>query len=1012
MGTIRWFSTCAASFARRTGWGFVCLLAFALPSLALNPNNQISQYAHTSWGSDDGIAAVRRIKQAPDGYLWLATRAGLFRFDGVRFTIFKAGVDTGLESSTIQDLLIDPDGSMWVATLGGGLSHYQGGRFHTYTVKDGLPSLDINSLFRDSRGTLWVGTRGAGIARMVNGKFETFAVPIPQSRITAFLEAPDHSLWIATDGFGAFRLQNGTITSFSVRDGLPDNRILGLYLDHAGRIWTAGWKGISSWDGVRFVANEAVNASAGESVSCFEDRDGNLWVGSTSGLFRVRGSEVDRMDRSTGLSNDFVNDVFEDHEGNLWVGLRNGLDRLRNDQVQSIGQPGPVISDAQGILTASNGQIARVAANGVRPLQVSLPRGATIFTVLSRPDGSLLIGTDKGSLIWTGKHISVVPELSKLSIRSMLQDRDGSIWIGTANRGLLHWKPSAGSRTLTETGVPDKWIIPLAQDHTGAVWAGSISGGGLYRVDSGKVQHFGRDEGFRSTVIYSLNVDKQGELWIGSADGLSWFQDGHIRTVNSQQGLPADQVFAILDDSFNRIWLGGQTGITAIDKKSLSEWASGVRHKLDPVLYPFPRGVEAGFSTMFFPSAARSTDGNLWFGGIGGLTEVTPSDPAASHTSHFPVLVEDVTVDSVVHSPSGVIGMPPGTRSIEVRYTALALSNAEAVRFRYRLEGMDKDWVDADTRRFAFYDNLKPGAYKFRVAARVGEEQWQESSTLMLEQLPFFYQTWSFMLLCAAAFLALLWALYLLRLQQLRHQFAIGTEARVNERTRVARELHDTLLQSFQGAVFQFQAARKLLLRNADNAMQVVDEAIQAAEDGIAEGRAAIHDLRPEPAAQRDLPELLKAAGHELAGVKEPDGHSPNFIVIVEGKQQTLPTMLQDEVYRISREVIRNAFAHAAASQIEVEIRYDDDQLRVRIRDDGKGVDPKILEDGGRPGHWGISGMRERAQRIGAQLAFWSEVDAGTEVQLIIPGSIVYKKRQDGRRFRWSRRGRSDEQRP
>ena len=794
---------------------------------------------------------------------------------------------------------------------------------------------------------------------MVNGKFESFTVPIPPSRITAFLEDLDHSLWIATDGFGVFRLQNGTVRSYSVTDGLPDNRIVGLYRDHAGRIWTAGWKGISSWDGVRFVANEAVNADVSEAISCFEDRDRNLWVGSTSGLLRVRGLEVARTDRSTGLSSDFVDDVFEDREGNLWVGSRTGLDRLRNDQIQSIGLPGPVVSYAQGILTASDGQILRVAANGVRQVPVSLPKGTNVFTVLSRPDAGLLVGTDKGALIWTGKHIRAVPELSKLSIRSMLQDRDGSIWIGTANRGLLHWNPSAGSRSLTETGVPDKWIITLAQDHTGALWAGSFSGGGLYRLDSGKVQHFGRDEGFRSTVIYSVYVDRQGELWIGSADGLSWFQDGAIRTVNSQQGLPADQVFAILDDSFNRIWLGGQIGITVIDKKSLSEWASGVRHKLEPVLYPFPRGVESGFSIQFFPNAARSTDGHLWFGGMGGLCEVMPSNPAVSQAPQFPVLIEDVTVDSVLHSANGVIGMPPGTRSIEVRYTALTLSNAEAVRFRYRLEGMDKDWVDADTRRLAFYDNLKPGAYKFRVAARVGEEQWQESSTVMLEQLPFFYQTWWFILLCAAAFLAVLWTLYQQRLHIVRQQYAAGLEATVGERMRVARELHDTLLQSFQGVAFQLQAARKLFLRKADNAEAALDEAIQATEEAIQEGRSAIRDLRPEPAAQRDLPELLNVVGNELATAHEGNGHSPSYRVVVEGKQQDLSPMLQDEVYRVSREVIRNAFTHAAASHIEVEIRYDQDQLRLRVRDDGKGIDPKVLA-GGQSGHFGIPGIAIR----------------------------------------------------
>jgi signal transduction histidine kinase len=289
---------------------------------------------------------------------------------------------------------------------------------------------------------------------------------------------------------------------------------------------------------------------------------------------------------------------------------------------------------------------------------------------------------------------------------------------------------------------------------------------------------------------------------------------------------------------------------------------------------------------------------------------------------------------------------------------------------------------------------------------------WNEAgAALEFSVLPAYYQTTWFRFLCVAAFLGLLWAFYQLRLHQMRRQFAFGLEARVGERLRIARELHDTLLQSFQGAAFQFQAARKLLLRNADNAMVVVDEAIHAAEEGIAEGRAAIRDLRPEPAAQRSLSELLDAAGRELATTHELNGQAPRYRVLVEGKPQDISPMFQDEVYRITREVIRNAFAHAAASRIEVEIRYDEDQLRLRVRDDGKGIDPKVLEAGGQSGHFGIPGMRERAQRIGAHLDFWSEMGAGAEVQLTVPASIAYQKRRNGHRFRLLRRAGRDEQR-
>jgi signal transduction histidine kinase len=411
----------------------------------------------------------------------------------------------------------------------------------------------------------------------------------------------------------------------------------------------------------------------------------------------------------------------------------------------------------------------------------------------------------------------------------------------------------------------------------------------------------------------------------------------------------------------------------------------------------------------YTPRVAKSFDGKLWFTSPDGVSVIDPRHIPFNKLPP-PVHIEQVTADRMGFDASQDLRLPPLVRDLEIDYTALSLVVPEKNLFRYKLEGFDSDWQDVGNRRQAFYTNLPPRTYRFRVIACNNSGVWNETGdSFEFSIAPAYYQTIWFRLLCVVAFLALLWALYLLRLQQLRHQFTIGMEARVNERTRVARELHDTLLQSFQGAVFQFQAARKLLLRNADNTLQVMDEAIQAAEEGIAEGRAAIHDLRPEPAAQRDLPELLKATGHELAGAQGSDRHPPGFSVIVEGKQQALPPMLQDEVYRICREVLRNAFQHAAASRIEVEIRYDQDQLRVRIRDDGKGIDSKILEDSGRPGHWGISGMRERAQRIGSRLDFWSEMGAGTEVQLTVPAAMAYEKRRHKGRFRLLHKAGSDE---
>jgi signal transduction histidine kinase len=318
------------------------------------------------------------------------------------------------------------------------------------------------------------------------------------------------------------------------------------------------------------------------------------------------------------------------------------------------------------------------------------------------------------------------------------------------------------------------------------------------------------------------------------------------------------------------------------------------------------------------------------------------------------------------------------------------------------LEGLDNSWTEVGSdSRTVTYTSLRAKQYRFRVQGATNNSQWSDpGAELEITILPPWWATWWFRTAYALAAILLLWSVYRYRMRQIAQQVDIRIDAQVNERMRIARELHDTLLQSFQGVAFQIQAARKLLLRKAGNAEEVLEEAILATEDAIREGRSAIRDLRPEQAEQRNFPELLNAVGVELATAYKLDGQAPSYRVVVEGKQQNLLPRLEDEFYRISREAVRNAFAHAAAAHIEVEIRYDQDELRVRIRDDGKGIDSEILDVGGRSGHFGIPGMRERAQQMGARLDFWSQIGAGTEIQLTVPASKAYQKPHNGHRFR------------
>ena len=339
-------------------------------------------------------------------------------------------------------------------------------------------------------------------------------------------------------------------------------------------------------------------------------------------------------------------------------------------------------------------------------------------------------------------------------------------------------------------------------------------------------------------------------------------------------------------------------------------------------------------------------------------------------------------------------------RDLEIDYTALSLVAPEKVRFRYKLEGHDRDWKDAGNRRQAFYNDLPPRNYRFRVMASNNSGVWNEAgASFDFSIAPAYYQTIWFRVSIGAVVLSMLWGLYRFRIHQIAREFNAHLDGRVDERLRVARDLHDTLLQTFQAALFEFQTARNLFSKGRQEAVQTLDNAMTTAKKAIVEGREAIQDLRRE-APQSDLEHLLRTAGQEIASSQILNDNHPIFRVTVEGRQQALSAVLQDELYKIGRELLRNAFRHASASRIEAEIRYSDRLFRLRIRDDGKGMDKKVLQEGTLPDHWGLPGIRERAKGIGGRLTFWTEAGAGTEVELAVPARIAYAKSHVRRRFR------------
>jgi signal transduction histidine kinase/ligand-binding sensor domain-containing protein len=1015
----------------------ICMLlaSFAAVSGALDPRTHVTQYAHTAWRLQDGFfsGAPLAFAQTTDGYLWIGTEAGLLRFDGVRFVPWTPPEGSMLQPSTgVYSLLATMDGSLWIGT-GANLFRFKDDKLTVYTNATGR----FNSIVEDRNGIVWVArTRtsdGAGpLCQVIEAKLRCYGksdgIPYPYGQ--TLIKDFEGNLWLAGEK-EVSRWQPGSTTTYAVeglRSAEGQSGELALAAKPNGGLWVGTNRhgpglGLQQWmqGASKPFSTPEFDSSTLEISTLYLDRENSLWVGTgNNGIYRIHDEEVDRFNTADGLSSDQISGFFEDREGDMWVATSKGIDCFRDLQVATYSRREGLTADRVASVSVSRHGTVWIGNNGGLD---SLREGAISsigekagfpghrLTVLYEDhDGLLWVGVDNGLYVYENGKFNALrrPDGSPIGMTiAITGDSDNNIWAEITGQPpkLLRIQNRKIQEEIPAPQIPQ--ASSLAADLQSGIWLGLVNGA-LARYRNGQLESFSTFSLGKHILIPSVLVNSDGSVFGGSSSGLVEWRNGKVQTLTTRNGLPCDRINAAIFDSQNALWLYMQCGLVRIAAGELSKWWEHPDTVIEFRLFDALDGVRASPSS-FSPRAARSSDGRLWFANGNVLQTIDP-DHLLHNSIAPPVHIEAVKADGKDYLSLEKLRLPPLVRNIEIDYTALSFKLPQRVLFRYKLEGHDTDWQQPGARRQAFYTDLKPGQYRFQVIACNNDGVWNDTgATFILNIAPAWFQTTWFRLCGVAAFLLLLWAAYLYRVRQLESQFAAGVETRVDERTRIARELHDTLLQSFQGAVFQFQAARRLLLRNADNAMQVVDEAIQAAEEGITEGRAAIHDLRPEPAAQRDLPELLNAAARELEAAQELNKTSPSFRVTIEGTERNLALLVQDEVYRIAREVIRNAFHHAAASHIEVEIRYDQDRLRLRIRDNGKGIDAKVLEAGGLAGHWGILGIRERAKRIGSRLDFWSEAGAGTEVQLTVPAAVAYKKPQHARRFRLFPRAGGDE---
>ena len=987
----------------------VCRCAFAL-----NPALDVSEYAHTAWKVRDGFVrgTIGAIAQTPDGYLWLGTEFGLLRFDGVRTVPWQPPQGQHLPSDSVFSLLAARDGTLWIGTSKG-LASWKDGKLTEYPELSG--QWIRAPIFEDSAGTVWVGGVGfpppAKLCAIHEGRVQCYGEDGGfVNGIRSVYEDRKRNLWVGLRD-GLWRWKPGP-PEFHPAPG-PGMGIQGLAEGDDGSLLFGPRTGIRRLVGTKVDAYPLPKSAQHFTISrLLRDRDGTLWIAtSDAGLVHVHGGRTDVFAEADGLSGDYVSALFEDREGSLWVGTHGGLDRFREFAV-------PTLSFNQGLSSAS------------------------VVSVLADRDGSVWLSTRRGLNRWNNGGITSFGLLNGNYAGSLFQDARGRVWASTLREfGYLEdgrfvavkSVPGGPVYSITEDGAGNLWIankdhglIQLLNDGTvqmypwtklghndialslavgpsrRGTWVGFYGGGIVYFADGQVRASYSVSDGLGQGRVTDLRSDPDGTLWAATEGGLTRLKNGRLATLSSKNGLPCDSTNWTLQDNDHNFWLYMTCGLVQIARSELDVWAAAVdRDKEDnPIVQVKSLYSSDGVRTLedydfYTPHGVKSAGGRLWFLPSDGVSVVDPRHLPFNRLLP-PVHIEQVTANhktyNVPSDEKANLRLPALVRDLQIDYTALSLVAPEKVLFRYKLEGYDGEWQDAGNRRQAFYTNLGPKDYRFRVMACNNSGVWNEAgASLDFSVAPTYYQSLWFQVLCAAAFLALLWVLYLYRVHQIAREFSARLEGRVDERLRVSRELHDTLLQSFQASLIQMQAARELFSRRPEKASHNLDDAITMAARAIAEGRGAIQELRSQPRVQEDLAKALTVTGHDLARSRQTKEHPVSFRVEVEGERQPLKPLLQDEVYRIARELLRNAFQHAQAAEIEAEIRYDRRLLRVHVRDDGKGIDPEILKAGGRDGHWGLAGMRERAKRMGARLEFWSETGAGTEVQLTVPASIAYE---------------------
>lgn len=782
-------------------------------ALALDPRKALTQYSHRVWQTDDGLPQnyVHAIVQTRDGYLWLGTEEGLVRFDGLRFTVFDRDNTEALHNNYIFALCEDREGSLWIGTAGGGLTRFKNGTFVNLSTNDGLSGDIIRSIIEDREGSLWIGT-ASGLTRLKDGRFTSFTVKDGLAHDTVYSICEDRagSLWIGTGG-GLSRFAAGKFTTYTVKDGLSHDMVRTVMEDRAGNLWIGTFGGgLARLRAGRFTTYTTSDGLSDNKIwSLGEDRDGGLWIGTDSGgLNRFRDGRFTTYSTKEGLTSDIVLSILEDREGSLWVGTGGGLNRLKDakftayttrqglahDVVRSI------YGDREGTLWIGTygGGLSRFRDGAfINYTTKDGLAGDIVFSILEDRVGNLWVGTNGGgvSRLRDGNFTTYSRKqgLSNDIVRCIYEDRAGNVWIGTYGGGLNLFKRGKFIKYGKAEGLSSDFVLSIHEDRAGNLWVGTF-GGGLNRFKDGRFTTYSTKQGLSNDTVLAIYEDADGSLWIGTnGGGLNLFKNGKIISITTKDGLFNDVVQHILEDRQGNLWMSCNKGIFRVRQQELYDFAAGKINSITSVSYGVADGMRSSeCNGGSQPAGWKTRDGKLWFPTNQGVVMIDPEHLTVNELRP-PVHIERVIIDKRAIDPTRQAELPPGKGELEFHYTGLSFLVPEKVRFKFKLDGYDDEWIDAGSRRVAYYTNISPGRYRFRVIAANNDGVWNETGAAVEFYLrPHFYQTKLFYVLCAFTVGLLGYGLYLLRVRQLKKrekELVSLVEARTKDLLEVTRDL-------------------------------------------------------------------------------------------------------------------------------------------------------------------------------------------------------------------------------